>query len=566
MAKKKKKQNPDTSINVLIDNEKSLKNSVKLNNENEFQLAHSLSNNFLKVPPNKLKKKKLRKIFEKITNNAVIYIRVSTEEQAKKGYSLAGQEEDCRKFAILEGLNVIKIFREEGESAKSTKRTEFQKMLKFCKENKKDIKAVIFWKMERFMRYLKDQINVIDDLNSIGIEVLSVTEPNGNGAAGNLTRNILGALAQYDNELKSERVTNGMKQAFKSGRWLWRAPYGYEQCTAIGNIRPKDKTKDIVKNLFEKFATACYSQADLISDLKKQGIKMNATHLCKILHNPIYCGWMYKEEWCSEYVKGTYKAIISEKTFSTVQDILNGRKPVIAPHDFENPDYPLKQFLICPYCGKPLTGSTSTGRNKKKFYYYACYNKKCTGKFSMSKNEIEKGFIKLLQNIQPKEEVVTVFKDIVKDVYNEQVCEQKALNSTMQKNLNNLSENKKRLVDFYLNGKIDEDTYELKLSDIVEQEQAIKTNMQNKILPKNDIEKCLNSSLSVIQNLSNAWNDSVLRIKKNIQNLIFPNGLSADFSTFQNSLNPIIFKQIGTLSVPSYNMVPPSEFESLSTP
>lgn len=488
-------------------------------------------------------------------NNCVIYNRVSTEEQAKKGYSLDAQEEQCQKFALLESLNVLKIFREEGQSAKNTKRVELQKMLKYCKEHKNEIKCVVFWKYERFMRMLKDQIQVLDYLEKLDIEVMSVTEPNEKSAAGNLTRNMLGALAQYDNELKSERVTNGMQKAFRSGRWLWRAPYGYEQDSHIGNIKPKAKEKEIVKKIFEKFATGCYSQADILAELKTENIKMRPNHLCEILRNPIYCGILYKEEWSAEPIKGKFETIISEKIFYLVQDILNGRKPVVVPHDFKNPNYPLKQFLRCPYCGKPLTGSTSTGRNKKKFYYYTCYNKECTNRFSMPKDKVEREFIEVLKTIKPKTELIDVFRSMVQDVYKELTHEQKVLNNNLQKDLEKLVENKKRLVDFFLNGKIDEDTYELKLNEFKEREMYLQCNVKNSMLENKDFEKCLNSSLNIIQNLENAWNNATYEVKKKIQNLIFPNGLSADFSAFQNLVNSLIFTKIGALTAPNIEMV-----------
>lgn len=507
--------------------------------------------------------------------NCLIYNRVSTEEQAKKGYSLDAQEDECKKFALLEGYNVIKIFREEGKTAKNTNRIEFQKMLKYCKEHKNEISCVIFWKYERFMRMLKDQLNTIDYLEELGIEVMSVTEPNSKGSAGNLTRNILGALAQYENEVKSERVLSGMKKAFKLGKWLWRPPFGYKKNTELRNIEPDGKNSEIVKQIFQKFSTGLYSQTDILNDLKKRGIKLSPTHLCEILRNQVYCGILYKPEWSPEQVRGTYKKIVSEELFNKVQDILNGRKPIIAPHDFENEDYPLKQFLICPHCGKTLTGSNSISQRGKKLYqYYACYNNECPSKnkevrkskFSIAKEKAEKDFVDVLHSVTPQTETINLFKSVVKDVYLEQTHEEKTLHINLQLELDKLLENKKRLVDFYLEDKIDTDTYELKLSDFAKREQDLKCSMSESSLSSLNFEEILQNSLTVIQNIANAWYSGDFRIKKNIQNLLFPNGLRADFQSFQNSLNSTIFKQIGTLSVPYIDKLPPSEFESLSTP
>lgn len=93
-----------------------------------------------------------------------------------------------------------------------------------------------------------------------------------------------------------------------------------------------------------------------------------------------------------------------------------------------------------------------------------------------------------------------------------------------------------------------------------------KANMQVDIVTSQEFNEFLENSLTVIQNIGNTWYNGVLAIKKQLQKLIFPNGLRADFLTFQNSLNSTIFKQIGSLTEPYIDMVPPSEFESLSTP
>lgn len=507
-------------------------------------------------------------------DNAVVYIRVSSEEQVK-GFSLSGQEETCCNFADRNGYTVLKVFREEGQSAKTTKRDEFQKMMKFCKENKERVKYIIVYRIDRFTRNMCDLLTEEKVLEKIGVEILTATETNEKGYMGKFTRHINGLIAQLDNERRADATKNGMKSGFLKGNWMWKAPYGYYNDKNIKKIVPKPKESRTVKQIFKKMETGCYSQADIMSELKKENIIIKPNHLCEILRNPVYSGWMYKPEWNPEPVKGNFEAIISEKTFNAVQDILDGRKPVIAPHDFNNEDYPLKQFLKCPYCGKPLTGSNSISQRGKKLYqYYACYNKECPSKdkkickskFSISKDVAERNFIEILSNIKPKDEIIDLYKSIVKDVYEEQTHEEKIKNLKYQQELDEIENKKKRIADLLIDEKIDQNMYDLKIAEFIERENDIRANMQFDILIPQEFDKFLNNSLTIIQNLSNVWNNGVLRIKKNIQNLVFPNGLSADFSTFQNSANSTIFKQIGSLTEPYIDMVLPGEFESPSTP
>lgn len=81
-----------------------------------------------------------------------------------------------------------------------------------------------------------------------------------------------------------------------------------------------------------------------------------------------------------------------------------------------------------------------------------------------------------------------------------------------------------------------------------------------------NIDKCLDYTCNMIANLDDVWLNANLDIKQRLQKLIFPKGLTYDLNKFRTPEISSLFKIIGTLSVPTYNMVPPSEFESLSTP
>ena len=81
--------------------------------------------------------------------NAIIYVRVSTEEQAKKGYSIDGQTQRCKEYAYRMGYEVVKVFVEQGRSAKDLNRPELQSMFKYIKANHKNIDSLIFWKWDR---------------------------------------------------------------------------------------------------------------------------------------------------------------------------------------------------------------------------------------------------------------------------------------------------------------------------------------------------------------------------------------------------------------------------------
>src|SRR5664279_539030 len=80
---------------------------------------------------------------------AVIYTRVSTEEQVREGMSLEAQEAACREYCIRAGYSIVHVFVEEGESAKTANRTQLKELLKFCREDR-NIGVVVIYKVDRF--------------------------------------------------------------------------------------------------------------------------------------------------------------------------------------------------------------------------------------------------------------------------------------------------------------------------------------------------------------------------------------------------------------------------------
>jgi serine type site-specific recombinase len=496
--------------------------------------------------------------------NAVIYTRVSTEEQAKHGYSLAKQELECKNFAVRNGYDILKIFKEEGVSAKSTNRPKLQELIKYCIENKKFVDYIIVWRFDRFTRNLEDQTALFSKLSKYGIRVLSVTENNEENATGNLMRNIIGSFAQYENDVKSERVKAGMQQAFLEGNWLWKAPIGYKMVNK--KLYQDDKTAPIIRKVFEDFATGMYRQTDLLQYLKENNIKLSANSLCELLRRPLYYGYLVNKKYSDIPVKANFEPIIDEKTFYTVQAILNGNKSQAVPHLRQNPIFPLKQFITCPYCNQPLTGDTPHGRNGQKYYYYRCYNKDCIAHFNIAKDALENKFVEHLSKIKPEKSLLKLFKAIMKDTYNKSTKEAQKTYETLNKQLEEVNEKKSKLLDLLISDIVSKDDYNMKTAQYEAKEADLKSKIAVCDIPQNNFEDCINYACNILDHLDTFWLNSKIEIKERLQKIIFPNGLRYESGVFRNSEMSSLFKIIGTLSVPYINMVPPSEFESLSTP
>ena len=495
--------------------------------------------------------------------NAIIYTRVSTKNQAEEGYSLAGQEKDCKAFAEVNGYSVSKVFVEKGESAKTQARTELQNLMKFCVANKKNIDAIIIWKIDRLTRDIKGFYSLQDFFAKLNIKVLFARENNGDSATDKLTRNLMGVLAQYENDQKSERVTNGMKTAFLQGHWMWKAPIGY--LMKNGNIEPDPKTAHHIKKIFKLFATGMYQQVQILEILKNDGFEINNNLLCLMLRNSLYMGYMYKKEWSKEPVRGVFEPLITEEIFRKVQRILDGNKPLITPHKRNNPLYPLRQFITCPNCNQPLTASQSRGR-KERYAYYHCYNKDCCINFRIRKERLEDEFIKYLEIVKPDKRFLDLFKAVIADVHREMVSEQVGQIKALEKRLSEARENKNRLLDFYLSNKIRQEDYDFKSEDIDRNIKRLETMVADCKIPENDLIECVKYVTNMILKINEVYANSTLDIKQRLQRLIFPQGVSYDLERFRTpEISSLFIKK--DASTASYSkMVLPGEFESPSTP
>src|SRR5215204_3137618 len=120
--------------------------------------------------------------------------------------------------------DVAEEFEDAGESAKTTDRPEFQRLLEYCRANKGRVHYVIVLSVSRFSRNTHDHSVVRALLLRSGVKLRAVNEQFGDDPVGKFTETLLSAVAQLENDQKSERTKAGMREALDRGRWTWRAP------------------------------------------------------------------------------------------------------------------------------------------------------------------------------------------------------------------------------------------------------------------------------------------------------------------------------------------------------
>ena len=146
--------------------------------------------------------------------NAVIYLRVSTDRQAEKDLSLPTQRQVCEKFAHEQGFSVLKVFEDAGESARTSDRPAFLEMVDFCLAHVKsfNVKAVICWDTSRFARNREDAILHKRQLGKKGIKVLFASQPIADGPEGEFLEGILESADEFYSKQLSRNIIRAWKK------------------------------------------------------------------------------------------------------------------------------------------------------------------------------------------------------------------------------------------------------------------------------------------------------------------------------------------------------------------
>ncbi len=303
---------------------------------------------------------------------AGIYIRVSSEMQLEN-HSLEAQLSACRKLADERGWNVVAIYTEEGESAKTTARSRFRAMMRDAEAGHLDV--VLTHKMDRISRSVVDMLTTLHSLEAMGVALASATEQfDFTTPIGRVMLTLLAAFAQWFLDNLSQETAKGKQARAKSGLWNGNVPFGYQvdykKDGGDGLAYPDETAVEGVKLAFEWYATGQYSDAGTAQMLNEAGYRpqgrgnralrlFSKDTVTMMLRNRFYLGQVqYKGTW----YEGVHEPIISEELFNRAQEARRRRRSKIgttAPDTSR--EYPLTGVAQCARCATRMRGANSSG-------------------------------------------------------------------------------------------------------------------------------------------------------------------------------------------------------------
>lgn len=252
-----------------------------------------------------------------------IYIRVSTLDQAREGYSLEAQESSLRKWCADKGWDVVGLYADKGISGKDINhRPDMRRLIQDAEAGMFDM--VVFWALSRFTRSAGDLYKTMDKFDKCGVSMTSYTEAfDTSSPMGRAMVGIMGVFAQMEREITAERVRAAMEVRASKGLLNLSYMLGYDRVGQTLSINEKEA--EYVRYAYEQYIvhknlTEVAQLCNLRGYKGKRGKRPTAYTVYVILTRVRYCGYnTYHGEICP----GRYPAIISEDIFNRVQTILN---------------------------------------------------------------------------------------------------------------------------------------------------------------------------------------------------------------------------------------------------
>ena len=340
----------------------------------------------------------------KVKNLCGLYLRVSTEDQAREGFSLPEQRERLETFCKFKGYEIVDYYEDAGISAKTGNyRPEFERLKEDIKS--KRINTIIALKLDRITRSIFDweKLMTFLDENDAYIDCAN-DEVNTTNANGKMVSRLLMSVSQNEIERTSERTKVGLAGAIKQGHLPSQAPLGYKHENK--KLVIDYSTKDIVVRIFELYYNGNSYQT--ISNILNEEQVLGKTNwrdstITAILENEVYKGDFVhgKRTKHPTYYENVVEPLVSKEMWEDCQ----AQKKKNSRAYQRTLTYLFLQKIRCPRCNNLMGGKATKKKNENVYYYYYCND--C--KLNLKENVIEEYFENFINEIVEYDSVVNQF-------------------------------------------------------------------------------------------------------------------------------------------------------------
>lgn len=393
-----------------------------------------------------------------LPTQSVIYCRVSSDRQAKEGDGARSQEQRCRSYSQMMGYDQVKVFTDDGVSGALIDRPGIQELLKFLRTRPNET-VVIIDDISRIARDVMAHFQLKAAIRAAGGRLESPSFQFGETASDELLETIMAATAQYGRKGNREQVFNRMRSRLESGYWTFPPPIGYKfekHPLHKKIIAPSSAASTILGPALEDFGTGrLQTQRELALHLQKKGFFDDARPVSVLVLEkrvsrmmdflPLYAGLLEYPHWQIERRDGQHEAVLSKVGLARIEKRLSGKaRPIGTVRADAKSKLPLRNFIRCSCCGRPLTGSFAKG----KYARYHCYFQTCDlyGHSFSSEELVAPAFRKLLDSLRPTPELLEILDTCLPQYWQKHLAEKGLAVSSLEKDLASIKQEVQTLV------------------------------------------------------------------------------------------------------------------------
>ncbi|MCP4099369.1 MAG: recombinase family protein, partial [Planctomycetaceae bacterium] len=391
---------------------------------------------------------------------AIIYCRVSSASQVAKGDGLNSQASRCREYARYKGYEVVNVYQDKAISGGVAVRPGLDSALTFLRRQKDRTNYVmLFDDISRIARDLRLFLDLRDTADKLGIRLESPMMTFDNSSGNVMSGNIQAVFAEHQRLQNAEQTRNRMEGRARNGYWVFHAPpgYKYEKVEGHGNLLVRDEPlASIIQEALEGFAAGRFetqsevkrfleSQPDFPKDFADGTIRYEK--VVRLFRRVHYAGHIEIPDWGVSLRKGHHEGLISLEAFEKIQKRVKEDARAPARKDL-SADFPLRGFITCGDCNKPLTANWSKSKTGKKHPYYMCFSKGCESyRKSIRRDVLEGEFEAMVQTLQPEQGLFACAKAMFKHAWNQRLAQSQAITHALKRDITRIEKQMDTLMD-----------------------------------------------------------------------------------------------------------------------
>lgn len=442
-----------------------------------------------------------------------IYIRVSTEEQAKEGFSISAQKRKLKAFCVAQEWELAGLYADEGISAKDMNRPDLQRMIKDIEDGKID--CVLVWRLDRLTRSVFDLYKLLEIFDQHDCKFKSATEIyDTTTAMGRMFITIVAALAQWERENMGERISMGYDEKVRQGKYAHnKAPMGYDLDLKTGELTVNQKEAKTVRLIYDLYTKEVYGFNAICKYLNeneirtKKGNMWNDKPLGQLIKNPLYYGAI---RWKDMIIEDAHEPIITKEQWEKAQRIIVNHRNT-EPRRV-NSSYIFSGKLRCNKCGHVMGGGSTSYKlsngEKVRYNIYRCIKGntgECQGGKYLSEVKLEKEFLRYIES-----------QDFNSVIDQTAAAAEKKLNATkepetidrdqLEKELDKIEKRKRKWQYAWSDDLITEADFIKRMEEAKKEEEEIKSLMESNDQPIEKAERIKREEIiNALKNITKNW-------------------------------------------------------------